>query len=122
MAKILLIEDEAPIRANLRRFLTLEGYQVVEASNGSEGLAAISVQHPDLILCDVMMPELDGFGLLGRLRSDPATAAIPFVFVTASAEKGDLERGRELGADEYVTKPFNLPELLALVKRRLGNR
>ncbi len=122
MAKILLIEDEAPIRANLRRFLTLEGYQVVEASNGSEGLAAIALQYPDLILCDVMMPELDGFGLLGRLRSDPATADIPFVFVTASAEKGDLERGRELGADEYVTKPFNLPELLALVKRRLGNR
>lgn len=120
MPSILLVEDEAPIRANLRRFLVLEGYRVVEAANGIEGLAAIAAERPDLVLCDVMMPELDGFSLLGRLRSDPATATIPFVFLTASAEKVDLERGRELGADEYVTKPFNLPELLALVRRRLG--
>lgn len=121
MASILIIEDEAPIRDNLRRFLQLEGYKVFEAENGQRGLDQIRTALPDLIVCDVMMPELDGFSLLKILRADPRTAAVPFVLLTASAEKESLEHGRELGADEYVTKPFNLPQLAALIRRRLGD-
>lgn len=120
MATILVIEDEAPIRENLRRFLQLEGHQAIEAADGRAGLELALSRHPDLILCDVMMPELDGFSLLRRLREDPAARSIPFVFLTASAEKDDHRLGLELGADEYVTKPFNLPELAALLRRRLG--
>jgi CheY-like chemotaxis protein len=121
MASILIIEDEAPIRDNLRRLVQLEGYDVLEAENGQRGLDLIRTTLPDLILCDVMMPELDGFSLLKILRTDPRTAAVPFVFLTASAEKEDLEHGRALGADEYVTKPFNLLDLAALIRRRLGH-
>jgi CheY-like chemotaxis protein len=121
MATILIIEDEAAIRDNLRRFLCLEGHVVREAENGRRGLDLIRASLPDLVLCDVMMPELDGFELLTRLRADPATAAVPFVFLTASAEKEQLQHGRELGADEYVTKPFNLQQLAALIRRRLGD-
>jgi len=120
MARIMIIEDEEPIRNNLRRFLQMEGYAVIEAENGQRGLELIRTSLPDLVICDVMMPELDGFGLLKILRADPHTAAVPFVFLTASAEKESLEHGRELGADEYVTKPFNLPQLAALIRRRLG--
>jgi CheY-like chemotaxis protein len=121
MATILIIEDEAPIRDNLRRFLQLEGYSVVEAENGQKGLDMIRSSLPDLIVCDVMMPELDGFGLLKILRTDPRTAAVPFVFLTASAERESLAHGQDLGADEYVTKPFNLVQLAALIRRRLGD-
>lgn len=120
MATVLIIEDEAPIRDNLRRFLQLEGYAIVEAENGQKGLDAIRAGLPDLILCDVMMPGLDGFSLLKILRADPRTAAVPFVFLTASAEKESLQQGQDMGADEYVTKPFNLIQLAALIRRRLG--
>lgn len=122
MAVVLVIEDEAPIRDNLRRFLRLEGYAVIEAENGRAGLERALAERPDLILCDVMMPELDGFAVLRRLREEPATKSIPFFFLTASAEKDDNRLGRELGADEYVTKPFVLAELAALLRRRLGDR
>lgn len=121
MATVLIIEDEAPIRDNLRRFLQLEGYAIVEAENGQNGLDVIRAGLPDLILCDVMMPVLDGFSLLKILRADPRTAAVPFVFLTASAEKESLQQGQDLGADEYVTKPFNLMQLAALIRRRLGD-
>ncbi|MCF8179328.1 MAG: response regulator [Sulfuritalea sp.] len=120
MATVMIIEDEVAIRDNLRRFLQIEGYAVVEAENGQQGLDKIRACLPDLILCDVMMPELDGFSLLKMLRADPHTAAVPFVFLTASAEKENLQLGQELGADEYVTKPFNLMDLAALIRRRLG--
>jgi DNA-binding response OmpR family regulator len=119
LAKILLIEDDAPIRANLRCFLLLEGYQVLEAEDGASGLELARSQRPDLILCDVLMPQVDGFEVLRQLRQSPATAAIPFVFVSASADLDARRAGLALGAADYVTKPFALPELAALIASRL---
>lgn len=119
MVSILLIEDDEAIRANLRRFLLLEGYQVLEAQDGAEGLATARRARPDLILCDVLMPQVDGFEVLRQLRQDPATAAIPVIFVSASAEADDRRVGLALGAADYVTKPFALPDLAALIARRL---
>lgn len=118
---VLVIEDEGPIRANLLRFLRLEGYATLEAENGRIGVERLAGARPDLILCDVMMPEMDGFAVLRAVRANPATADIPFVLLTASADAEALEKGRSLGADEYVTKPFVLPELAALVKRLAGS-
>lgn len=119
MATVLVIEDEAPIRENLERFLALEGYAVESAENGARGMECIRARRPDLILCDVMMPVKTGFEVLAELRGDPLLARIPFVFLTASAEKDDISKGLDLGAADYVTKPFNLTELAALVRRRL---
>ena len=119
MATVLVIEDEAPIRENLERFLALEGYAVESAENGARGMERIRTRRPDLILCDVMMPVKTGFEVLAELRGDPLLARIPFVFLTASAEKDDISKGLDLGAADYVTKPFNLTELAALVRRRL---
>lgn len=119
MATVLVIEDEAPIRENLERFLALEGYAVESAENGARGMERIRTRRPDLILCDVMMPVKTGFEVLAELRGDPLLARIPFVFITASAEKEDISKGLDLGAADYVTKPFNLTELAALVRRRL---
>lgn len=116
---ILVIDDEVAIRANLLRFLRLEGYQVREAENGASGLASIAANKPDLILCDVMMPDVDGFAVLAALQANPSTATIPFIFLTASVEQDDKRFGIEQGADVYLAKPFNLAELLALVKRKL---
>ncbi len=122
MARILLIEDEAPIRANLRRFLQIEGYEVFEAENGVIGLARTRELVPDLIICDVMMPEMDGLGVLAALRADPAIAGIPFVFLTASASSEEVQRGFELGASDYVTKPFNFSDLRAIVAGHLDRK
>lgn len=120
MATVLVIEDEQGIRENLERFLQLEGHAVFSAANGRAGLEHIRDHPPDLILCDVMMPEMTGFELLGELRKEPGLARIPFVFITASAEKDDISRGLDLGAADYVTKPFNLVTLADLVRRRLS--
>lgn len=120
MPKILVIEDETSIRDNLVRFLRLEGYEVVAAPDGVAGLGRIREHLPDLILCDVMMPGLDGFGVLEAIKADPATAQLRFVFLTASAEKEKLQQGLELGATAYVTKPFVLPELAAFLRTHLG--
>lgn len=106
MARILLIEDEREIRANLRRFLALEGHEVLEAGSGEAGLAL--ARGADLVLCDVVMPGLDGFAVLERLRHDPATTSLPFVFITASAEEAVRARAAHSGADGYVIKPFDL--------------
>lgn len=119
MATVLVIEDETPIRENLERFLALEGHEVGSAENGARGIESIRARQPDLILCDVMMPVMTGFEVLAELRKDPALAAIPFVFLTASAEKDSISKGLDLGAADYVTKPFNLVELADLVRRRL---
>jgi len=115
----LVIEDEAPLRANIVRILSAEGYRVVAAADGDEGVRRVLEERPDLVICDILMPRLDGFGVLAALRSRPETAALPFIFLTASADKDDLARGLKSGANEYVTKPFKIAGLLAAVRRLL---
>ena len=119
MQTVLVIEDEAPLRANIARILSAEGYRVVAAADGDEGVRRVLEERPDLVICDILMPRLDGFGVLAALRSRPETAALPFIFLTASADKDDLARGLKSGANEYVTKPFKIAGLLAAVRRLL---
>jgi CheY-like chemotaxis protein len=119
MATLLVIEDEVPLRANLVRILSAEGYRVIAAADGDEGIRRVREARPDLVICDILMPLVDGFGVLASLRSQPETAAIPFIFLTASADKEVLARGLRSGANEYVTKPFTIADLLAAVRRRL---
>ena len=119
MATLLVIEDEAPLRANIARLLTAEGYRVIAAADGDEGIRRVRENRPDLVICDILMPRVDGYGVLATLRSQPETAAIPFIFLTASADKDDFARGLQSGANEYVTKPFKIADLLAAVRRRL---
>lgn len=121
MARILIVEDENDIRANLRRFLRLEGHEVIEATNGRAGVAAARDGLPDLIICDLMMPELDGFEVLRAVRGHPATRHIAFCFLTASAEKDTRHIGLAQGADEYLTKPFDLAEMRAAIARLLNS-
>jgi len=120
MARILIIEDEAGIRANLERFLRLEGYEPLQAVDGKQGLDTARAERPDLVLCDIRMPELNGFQVLAALRADPATAGMPFIFITASAERDSREFGLDLGAHDYVAKPFDLAHLRDLIARRIG--
>lgn len=119
MAKVLIIEDEKDIRANLRRFLRLEGHEVFEAEDGRRGVDLAVACAPDLVICDLMMPEMDGFAVLRELRAHPLTARTVFCFLTASAEKDTRQKGLASGADEYLTKPFDLAGLRALLQRRL---
>ncbi len=119
MNKILVIEDEPEMRRNLLTVLRLEKFQPTGAENGRVGLERVRREPPDLILCDVMMPELDGHGVLQALRQDAATAAIPFIFLTAKGEKADLRSGMNLGADDYLTKPVARVELLQAIHARL---
>lgn len=119
MKKILIIEDEPTMRANLADLLEMENYQAVTAANGHEGVAAARNELPDLILCDVMMPRLDGHGVLTALRDDARTARIPFVFLTAKGERGDVRSGMDLGADDYLVKPVPRKELLGAIQARL---
>jgi len=119
MQTVLVIEDEAPLRANIVRILSAEGYRVVAAADGEEGIQRVTEERPDMVICDILMPRVDGFGVLAALRSRPETAAIPFIFLTASADKDDLARGLKSGANEYVTKPFKIAGLMAAVRRLL---
>ena len=119
MKKILVIEDEPEMRRNLLTILKLEKFQPIGAENGRAGLAAVHRDKPDLILCDVMMPELDGHGVLDALRGDENTASIPFIFLTAKGEKEDLRSGMNLGADDYLTKPVARLDLLEAIHARL---
>lgn len=122
MTKILVIEDEEPVRANLLEMLDAEGFSVMGAENGRVGAQLARDYLPDLVICDIMMPELDGYGVLAELRQDPSTAAIPFVFLTAKAERADLRQGMELGADDYLVKPFTLDQVLRAVSARLAKQ
>ena len=117
--KILVIEDELEIRANLLDLLEMEGYSAIGADNGITGLIGALEHHPDIILCDVMMPELDGHEVLAALRQEPETALTPFVFLTALADKGDIRQGMKLGADDYITKPFVCGEVIDAINIRL---
>lgn len=120
MKKILIIEDHDDIRENLAEILDLAGYETFTAENGKIGVEMAEKVRPDLILCDVMMPVLDGFGTLSILHKKQATADIPFVFLTAKSEKADFRYGMNLGADDYITKPFESNELLQVVEMRLA--
>lgn len=117
--KILLIEDSLEMRENTAELLQLAGYEVQTATNGIEGLAQLQNIRPELILCDIMMPELDGFGVLRAVKNIPTLAFTPFVFVTAKSEKHDFREGMDLGADDYLVKPFSGDELLRVVATRL---
>jgi DNA-binding response OmpR family regulator len=119
MKKILVIEDEETVRENILELLDAEGFEAISAENGRIGLDLAQRQLPDLILCDVRMPELDGYGVLTALRSEAMTVAIPFMFLTAKAAKTDLSYGLELGANAYLTKPFTIAELLAAIEAHL---
>jgi CRP-like cAMP-binding protein/ActR/RegA family two-component response regulator len=117
--KILIIEDNTDIRENVVEILELAGYTVFEADNGKAGVGLAIKNLPDVILCDIMMPELDGYGVLYMLNKNPETAAIPFIFLTAKAERIDQRKGMEMGADDYLTKPFDDIELLNAIEIRL---
>jgi DNA-binding NarL/FixJ family response regulator len=119
MKKILVIEDEPEMRRNLTTILRLEKFQPLDAENGRIGVEMAKKEKPDLILCDVMMPEMDGYGVIAALRADADTVAIPFIFLTAKGEKPDIRAGMNLGADDYLTKPVAKPDLLAAIRSRL---
>jgi DNA-binding NarL/FixJ family response regulator len=120
MKKILVIEDEPEMRRNLTTILRLEKFHPLPAPNGSVGVELAKTERPDLILCDVMMPQMDGYGVIAALRADPATVTIPFIFLTAKGEKPDIRAGMNLGADDYLTKPVAKNDLLAAIRSRLA--
>lgn len=119
MKTILVIDDNNDIRENTAEILTLAGYQTFTAENGKKGVELASREKPDLIVCDIMMPELDGYGVLHLLKNKPGTENIPFIFLTAKTERGDFRKGMEMGADDYITKPFDDIELLKAIETRL---
>ena len=119
MRKILVIEDEPEMRRNMTALLRYHNYEPIAAENGRAGVEAARRGKPDLILCDVMMPELDGYGVLQALQADASLARIPFIFLTAKGEKDDLRSGMNLGADDYLTKPVANAELVQAIEMRL---
>lgn len=119
MTKILVIEDEEPVRANILEILEAENFQAAGAENGQIGVELALQHQPDLIICDIMMPDLDGYEVLTTLRENPATATIPFIFLSAKVDRDDLRLGMELGADDYITKPCTCTELLSAITIRL---
>jgi len=122
MDKILIIEDQPQMRKNLATILEMESFQVVVAENGKRGVELARQEKPDLVVCDVMMPELDGYGVLEALRAEVATTTVPFIFLTAKGDKLELRKGMNLGADDYLTKPVQREDLLAAVRSRLARR
>jgi DNA-binding NarL/FixJ family response regulator len=119
MKKILVIEDEPEMRRNITQLLRYHEYEPLAAANGREGVEVARREMPDLILCDVMMPELDGYGVLQALHGDARLARTPFIFLTAKGEKNDLRSGMNLGADDYLTKPVAHADLLRAIETRL---
>lgn len=121
MKKILVIEDEPQVRENIQLILELSDYdyKTIIAENGSVGVQLAKSEQPNLIICDIMMPELDGYGVLKSLQQNSATESIPMIFLTAKADRGDLRYAMELGVDDYITKPFTPEELLKAVEVRL---
>jgi DNA-binding response OmpR family regulator len=119
MKKILVIEDNAGIRENIAEILELANYKVFTAENGKNGIEIALHEKPDLILCDVMMPQLDGYGVLHLLHKNQAVRNTPFIFMSARAERAEMRKGMELGADDYITKPFEKTELLQAIECRL---
>ncbi len=122
MTKVLIVEDDPMLRNNISDVLELSGFEVVSAADGAQGVRVARAQLPDVIVCDVRMPGLDGYGVLRALQQDPATAAIPLIFLTAKAENADRRAGLEAGAAGYITKPFAIAELVEAVTRAAGGR
>ncbi|WP_452226755.1 response regulator [Lacinutrix cladophorae] len=120
MKKILLIEDDVVLRENTAELLELSNYNVVTAANGKLGVEAAIKELPDIIVCDVMMPELDGYGVLETLFKNENTQHIPFVFLSAKTERKDVRKGMDLGADDYITKPFDENELISAIESRIA--
>ncbi len=120
MKKILIIEDDTILRDNTAELLELAGYGVLTAANGKKGILTAKEQLPDIIICDIMMPELDGYGVLENLSQDEVTKQIPFIFLSAKTERKDIRKGMELGADDYLTKPFEESELVGAIESRLA--
>ncbi len=118
--RLLIIEDQAPMRRNIALMLELEGYEVFTAENGRIGLEQARLHRPDLVLCDVMMPEMDGYSVVQALREDSDLAATPFIFLTAKSDRNDVRVGMNFGADDYLTKPVVRDDLLAAVQVRLN--
>lgn len=119
---VLIVEDNEDIRESTAEILELANYDVLQAQNGKVGVEMATTHFPDLILCDIMMPELDGYGVLYMLSKNPKTAVIPFIFLTAKAERIDMRKGMEMGADDYLTKPFDDVELLNAIESRLSKK
>lgn len=122
MKKILVIEDEQSVRLNILKILKFENFESIGAENGEMGVKLAQEQKPDLILCDIMMPVLDGYGVRNALCQDPVTETIPFIFLTAKAERADMRLAMSLGADDYLTKPFSREELLETIFARLDKQ
>ena len=118
--KILVIEDDTVVRENTAELLELENYIVITASNGKIGVEQAKQFNPDIIICDIMMPELDGYGVLKALSKEKTTKHIPFIFLTAKTERKDVRKGMDMGADDYLTKPFDESELISAIESRLA--
>lgn len=120
MKTILLIEDDPVLRENTAELIELSGYHTITASNGKIGVEQALKTHPDLIVCDIMMPEMDGYTVIETLSKNPSTKGIPFIFLSAKTERQDIRKGMNLGADDYITKPFTEDELLSAIESRLA--
>ena len=120
MTHILVIEDDEAILQNIIDVLELEGYETASATNGAVGINLARRELPDLILCDIMMPIFDGYDVLRELRQDPITAEIPFIFLTALTDRNSMRQGMEMGADDYIPKPFSSEEMLTAIETRLS--
>jgi CheY-like chemotaxis protein len=116
MKTVLVIEDNLEIRENTAELLELAGYRVIVADNGKEGLVIACSHSPDLILCDIMMPGMDGYQVIKEIRENPRTSKIPFIYITARAEKADVKIAMNLSADGYVKKPFDIRELIEAIE------
>src|SRR5215467_8029899 len=119
MKSVLVIDYNADIRDNTAEILDLAGYKTFTAENGKRGVDVAIKEKPDVIVCDIMMPELDGYGVLHLVRKNAKTQNIPFIFLTAKTERSDFRKGMEMGADDYITKPFEDIELLNAIEMRL---
>ncbi len=120
MKKILLIEDDSALRENTAELLELSGFKVFTAPNGKIGIEKAKNESPNIIICDIMMPEIDGYGVLEAIASEEKTKHIPFIFLSAKTEHKEIRKGMDMGADDYLTKPFDEEELLSAVESRLA--
>ena len=116
MKTILILEDNLLVRDNIAEMLIINGFEVIEANNGQEGLDALKEKLPDLILCDIMMPVINGHEFLLKIKKNILTAKIPFIFISAISEKKEIKYSLDLGADDYITKPFDQEELIEKIK------